>query len=191
MIHKLSDILAVTICKKGIFPQEETEIYSYGFELLISGIISFIIILVCGIVFGILSESILFYIIFVGVRPFSGGYHAETHFKCKVTFLSMYAMIMSFSSILTINYNPSYHFLLILICMLSMYLYAPVEHPNKPLEETERQRNRKLSLILSSIVSLVSIAVALYSLKHGVIIILALFSVSILMFIAKAKEGEG
>lgn len=191
MIRRMSEKITDCLLDRNILPQEEKEVYEYGFELLISSLIGFIIVFVSGLIFGLLSESMLFYIIFVSVRPFCGGYHADTHMKCKMTFIVVYALVMLFSQVFANNYRMIYHVLLLAVYWLSIILYAPVEHKNKPLDSEEKARNRKLSIILAAALSAVSAAAAYLAIKYAAVIVLTLFSVSMLMIITKLnKEAE-
>lgn len=191
MIRRLSEKITEFLLDRKILPQEEAEVYEYGFELLISSLIGFVIVLVSGLIFGLLPESMLFYIIFVSVRPFCGGFHADTHMKCKLTFIAVYALVMLFSHIFANYYRIIYHVLLLTVYWLSIILYAPVEHKNKPLDSDERARNRKVSIILAAALTAVSAAAAFLALKYAAIIVLTLFSVSMLMIITKLnKEAE-
>lgn len=190
MIHRLSKALTNFLANKKILPCEEIEVYEYGFELLISSVIGFLIVLVSGLIFNNLLKSMLFYFIFVTVRPFCGGYHADTHFKCKLTFIIVYAAVMIFSSIFAANYDIIYQLLVLAVYILTIILYAPVEHPNKPLDLDERKRNRNISVVLAVVLSAGSFVIAYFSIEYATIITLTLLSVSILMMITKLNKEE-
>lgn len=188
MIGRMSRKITESLLVRNILPQEEREIYEYGFELLISSVIGFVIVLASGVFFGILAESMLFYIIFVSVRPFCGGYHADTHLKCKLTFIAVYAMVMIFTDIFADNYRIIYHSLMLAVYWLAIILYAPVENKNKPLDSDEKAANRRISIILAAVLTAASAAAALFAVKYSAVIVLTLFSVSMLMIITRFKR---
>lgn len=43
------------------------------------------------------THAFFFYLVFIGVRLFTGGYHADTHFKCKLTLVicSLFVLLSS------------------------------------------------------------------------------------------------
>lgn len=190
MIHNISVKITNCLLKKDILVCEEKDIYEYGFELLISSALGFLIILTAGLIFNILLESMLFYFIFISVRPFCGGYHADSHLKCKLTFVLTYVIVMFFSRIFAANYMLIYNLLVLTVYILSIILYAPIEHPNKPIDKAEIARNRKISIILAFTLSAISIVVSAFSVKYSAIISLTLFSVAMLMIITKLKKEE-
>lgn len=85
MIAKLSRIIADFFIRQKVVPEEQREVYEYGFELSISSVIGILIVLAIGLVSGRFWESVVFYIAFCFTRLFTGGFHAPNHLLCKVT----------------------------------------------------------------------------------------------------------
>jgi accessory gene regulator B len=83
MIPRISSGIVRMLLRNKIIKADENEIYQYGLEMVLSTAIMLLIVLGCGLIFGELISSILFFIIFALIRSSSGDYHAETHFKCK------------------------------------------------------------------------------------------------------------
>lgn len=190
MIHHLSQKLTDKLVSHGVVQNDERDIYEYGFELVVSGILGFIIVATVGIVFKIFIPSLIFYFIFVIVRTFSGGYHATSYLTCKITFIAVYIGVMFFSVLFYQNYHLIYHILLIAIYIISILQYAPVENKNKPLDNYERMKNRRISIILAVIISTVSFITAYFSIKYAMVIAMSLLSVAMLMIIGNLKKEE-
>jgi accessory gene regulator B len=53
--------------------------YQYGLEILISGLIGIINILIISILIHRLTQGIVFLIVFIVLREYTGGYHAESY----------------------------------------------------------------------------------------------------------------
>ena len=70
MISFLSNFIALFLYKNNIIDKEKIEVCQYGFEIIISTIIGFLLVLASGIILGEIPEAILFYCLFVGVRFF-------------------------------------------------------------------------------------------------------------------------
>lgn len=73
-------ITAFLVAQK-IVPAEDSDIYEYGFELLLADLFNFSVILLIGGISGHLWPSVLYLLIFVGLRSVCGGYHAKTHLR--------------------------------------------------------------------------------------------------------------
>ena len=63
---------------------DEQELYEYGFFILLSQILYFIIAIIIGTICGTVFESIIFYIAFQFIRRYAGGYHASTETRCEI-----------------------------------------------------------------------------------------------------------
>lgn len=87
MISYLSRFITLFLLQNKIVEQEKCDVYEYGFEVIISTIIGFILIFTSGILLNELLSSMIFYAMFIIVRQYTGGYHANSHLKCKLTML--------------------------------------------------------------------------------------------------------
>lgn len=94
MITALAQYIAGCLLRNDIIESEKLDIYIYGFEVMISSISGFAIALVLGLAFSQLLECILFLIIFVSLRSFCGGYHADTYLKCNIIFAVTITLVM-------------------------------------------------------------------------------------------------
>ena len=83
MISRLSNSIVKVFLEQSDISNDE-ELYQYGFFILLSQILYFIITIVIGILLGIVLESIIFYIAFQFIRRYAGGYHASMEIRCEV-----------------------------------------------------------------------------------------------------------
>ena len=81
----ISKYIALFLYRKKIIEVEKIPVCEYGFELIVSILIGFLGVIISGILLDAFWTSVIFYILFVLVRTFTGGYHAKTHFYCKLT----------------------------------------------------------------------------------------------------------
>ncbi len=65
-------------------PEEQEEIVRYGLERMKSRAIAIGATLMLGGILGMLAEGIVFFLCFIGVRRYAGGYHADTQARCYV-----------------------------------------------------------------------------------------------------------
>lgn len=168
---------------------DEQELYEYGFFILLSQILYFIIAIIIGTICGTVFESIIFYIAFQFIRRYAGGYHAATETRCEI--LSTLSII---ACIVVIRLSKTYDIqtALLIISALSavcIFVFCPLDTPEKPLTDKEFRYFRKISwLILLAIV--VAIIVS-YIFKFKIVTVpccLSLILESILLTAGKIKR---
>ncbi|MDE5946937.1 MAG: accessory gene regulator B family protein [Oscillospiraceae bacterium] len=186
MISFLSDFIALFLYKKKIIDEERLPVCKYGFEIIVSTIIGFLLVLTSGIILGEFMEAVLFYCLFVGVRLFTGGYHANTHLKCKMTLLICCLFVLVTSKYLKLSIGLQC--LLLLLYLIAVFLFSPVEHINAPLTTDQKTRNRKISIIMAIALTIISLLGHSYFSKTSFVSSLTLFVIAILIIIPKIQE---
>lgn len=148
MINNLSALLTDKLLAKGSITEDERELYIYGFFMLLSHIMYFVLACIFGILFKCFIESIIFYIAFQFIRRYAGGYHAATETRCEI--LSTLSIIASIGIIkLSKIYDFKTSLLIItLISMVIIFILCPLDTPEKPLTEKEFKYFRKISWII-------------------------------------------
>lgn len=186
MIRRISEKLANFLLSKNVIEKSEIDIYVYGYEVLISSLVDFLIIIAIGYIFNRIIAMLLFFIMFVSVRLYTGGYHAETFLKCKIVFVFICISIILLSKM-------DLPFITVILIMLlynaASALITPVENINKPLNDNEKLKYRKISIILSIIWSAISIFTYFNSIDSCQIITLTAFFITLLMVIGKYRKG--
>lgn len=159
MIGKLSSKISDLLIRKSVIDSEDQELYVYGFFILLSQILYFIIAVIFGIIFNVLLQSVVFYIAFQFIRKYAGGYHASTEGRCEImSTLSILACIVM------IWLSRSYDFSLLLFCIslvavLVIAVLCPLDTLEKPLSNKELKYFRKISwLILFIIAALIVVS---------------------------------
>lgn len=154
MINNLSALLTDKLLAKGSITEDERELYIYGFFMLLSYIMYFVLACIFGILFKCFIESIIFYIAFQFIRRYAGGYHAATETRCEI--LSTLSII---ASIGIIKLSKIYDFktILLIITLISVviiFILCPLDTPEKPLTEKEFKYFRKISWIILLVISI-------------------------------------
>lgn len=187
MITSISKKLASYLSRKNIIDKNKKEIYQYGYEVLISGLIGFAIVIILGILMNRFIESLLFLGVFVPVRQLTGGYHADSYLKCNIVFTVVFLVVMLVTEAMVSTISIIYMIILTAVFMLAVYEFAPMENPNKPLDENQNLLNRKSALIVSAIISFTSIVVYFMNRRIAILMAMTLFSIAFLMFFEKYK----
>lgn len=102
MIAWLANYLVRVLLKNEIIETDKIEIYQYGYEIIISTIITFLIVLISGIILDCLPAAILYFLIFAVMRQICGGYHAQHYWSCNTLFA-----VVTVSMLLLFKFFPS------------------------------------------------------------------------------------
>ena len=128
--------------------QEDRAIYQYGIQQGLILLLNFSTTLVIGLIFRMPLESILFLTFYMPLRSFAGGYHAKTAVRCYIFSIVMMTAVLWAMRLVT--YSGLVCSCLGLIAGIIIWMLAPVENQNKPLDdiETKVYRNRARSILL-------------------------------------------
>lgn len=80
-MKRLVSIILNFMIKNNVISKdtEEIEFYRYGIEITLSSLINITLISIIGIVTDYTFESMMFLVVFIIMRSFTGGYHANTY----------------------------------------------------------------------------------------------------------------
>ena len=192
MISFICNRLADFLCKKEIIPQDEKEIYVYGYEMILTTILGAVLVFVTALLSCRLIEAFCFFVVFVLTRQYCGGYHAQTRIICSVVFMLCYISVLLFSAAIGNDFSWAVHLVIFGAYFAAILLYAPVENVNKPLTETDIQVNRRKSVIISLVWFIAASALLpFYPLLSAVIdLTLAVIAVLIIFEVLWRKEEK-
>ena len=162
MISKLAKNIAHFFVLQNITEESKEAIYAYGMELLISDVLNTLIVLLISLISHTLPATVIFIAVFMGLRRFVGGYHANSHLSCMFT-LVVVMLVFSYG-ICNVSEQIAQIFSIgfIIISLPIIFCIAPVPHPNKPMSEEKGIRLRKQSIILAAALSTTVIALLLF-----------------------------
>lgn len=189
MITKMASKVADFFIYRNWIEKDEHEIYRYGMEVILSFVINFCIVLICGIVFREMLYTFLFYVVFLLMRKFCGGYHADTYLKCNIVFALNLILINLLIKILNEDINYIL-FLMIIFSILTIAKFAPIVNLNKPVGLEKQRKYRIIAIILLIFFALLAIYIFSIQRKISISIIMSLFSVAFAMLIEKIKSKE-
>jgi accessory gene regulator B len=151
MIAKLAENMAMFYANKNVYDHNQIDVYKYGFELLISTVINCFTVLVISIFLGTLLDALLFMAAFVPLRTTAGGYHANHHWSCILGFNTIFFVFTIFCNRLPMGLVMPYALGAVIISSSLVWSFSPVEAINKPLTAEKRERNRRNSIIITSV----------------------------------------
>lgn len=185
MIKKFSKSLVDILIKNNAIDSNLMEVYVYGYEVMISAISDLLITIIIGAIAGRLINAIIFFMIFVTVRVYTGGYHANTYIKCKFVFISIMICVLSLS---VFYFDIFTLFFIDLFFVMIVFLTAPTENENKPLSEDEKRKYSVISRIISLCWSAFALLIFSYNSTLTVTIISTELFIGLLLAYGKVKE---
>ena len=162
-MKRLVSIILNFMIKNNVISKdtEEIEFYRYGIEITLSSLINIALISIIGIVTNYTFESTMFLAVFIIMRSFTGGYHANTYIKCNlVTSISFVILLLIFKIIRHISLKSI--ILIAIFQVVTIVLLAPIENKNKPIE------NRTVYKIISTVLSVVLSAISIVLINDDV-----------------------
>lgn len=137
MIERISEKFAGKLIQAGIISEEDTDVYAYGFFQSVMMILNIVTTLILGIIFQLLLPCIILNLAYIPIRVNAGGHHASSPLKCYINSTVIIASLLSIIKWIAI---PTFISMAILtVSSAAIFILAPVETENNPLDESERQ----------------------------------------------------
>ncbi|MGM9972037.1 MAG: accessory gene regulator ArgB-like protein [Anaeroplasmataceae bacterium] len=158
---------------KGEINKEDLDVYEYCFEMLFSTLINFIILIIGALITKRYYETFVFAIAFIVIRRCIGGYHSKTHFGCIGLLVFMY---IAMNLILLINYRilNILSIAISLLCLILISIFAPVGHPNNPIDVRKKEKMNAIAVLIASLYCLICIFTFLFIPKLNFSILITL-----------------
>ena len=152
MLTIIANKLTKHLINSGVVSSELYEVYMYGFEVLLSSLFSTLLIIIIGIITEKFAETIFFLFVFISLRSFTGGFHANKYWICTILTFSIYIAVMLLST-LDIPSVLAYY-VLFPIGVILLFIKAPILNLNKYLTNKEIQHHKVVSIVLFIMIAL-------------------------------------
>lgn len=190
MIKKLSTYILQYILNNEVIENtnDEREYYQYGIEITISSILNIVLILVIGLITRNFIESLIFLLLFIPIRQFTGGFHANTYFKCNLSFCFLFSSVIILYHLTGSALNTYLSILITFTCVLLILAKCPVENINKPIPKERRTFHKIMAALLSIVYGVIGTVLTAISNKYGALILYTLSAVAILIIAALLQD---
>lgn len=159
VINFVAESLLNKLINNQVISNEDRDVYKYGLEVFISLLTKIIFLTIIACIFNIIIEMAIFASTFFILRINAGGYHAKTFLGCFIaTVMFIFITIQILNNILVPFY---FTFIMLIIANTLIFLYAPVDTPNKVLTQKEYSIYRKRSLKFAALFTLGIISIYL------------------------------
>ena len=196
MISKMSRGIVEFLLKEDTIDNEDKEIYEYGFNILIYNILETMLLVGLGILIGKLILTLGFIGVFLGIRSFTGGYHAKSRIGCGLVTVTLWFGAIGISGMLGTNHMLDNVLLVLCIVLTALVIgkYAPVANEHKVVNEDKSKLSKKISLFAFSICAVVCLICMKWYTEMACMLCITLAELSMLMligvFIVKSDKEE-
>lgn len=150
MVKKLSNSISKILADGGVINKDDEAKCSYGIDIMISSVVQISIVLVASIFIRNFIQTLLFFLMFIPLRIYAGGYHADSRGRCFAILIGVY---MFFCIFLQIGNAKIYTITIwggMVFTLITVLLAAPVLHSRKHLTENEICAFRKIAILVCS-----------------------------------------
>lgn len=117
MINALAIHMSKVLVKRDVITFEKYELCIYGLQMILTGLLQVIVLLVIALVFGYLTQMCVFLSCFCILRSYAGGWHASNVWRC-----TFYMGLMASGSIaLTVFVPRTYEFINLLLISVGSF----------------------------------------------------------------------
>lgn len=149
-MNKITDAISGSLLDNGFISEEDRALCKYGIEMFIICVLELGSVLLIAAVVGNFPETVIYFVGFIPIRMYAGGYHADTRLRCFIILLLSYALF----SVINRNALPAAFSVAAaaaaLLNLVNVWMWAPLPHENKRINEAEKSRYRKLSILFST-----------------------------------------
>lgn len=163
MLEKIAGCLFDIQCRRGILEEDKRKLYVYAYNLLLSRISVYVVLVAAGILLDNLKEMAVFLLAFIPLRQYAGGLHLKKAGSCIAA-----SGILICVSGQYLKYYPDITGITIAIWIVAvciLLMLAPVDCANKRLDLTERKVYKRRLRILFCVECIFLVTVFLMGFK--------------------------
>lgn len=190
MNYLISKILKFITNQNVISGDEEVQdFYRYGIEISISSLLNIILVLTVGLLIHHVLESIIYLSLFILIRSFTGGYHANTYFRCNLLMCVTFTLTVLVNIITADRITFPIAIGTVILTEITVFVLGPIENKNKPIDDSKKTKLKIVGLI----VTLTANCIGIIFIKSyiGTMIIFTCLLIAVLMAAAIIKEKRG
>lgn len=147
MMERLFERITRTLVENGNISKENEAVYQYALKSMLILGANILLSLLIGMCMGMFGYCVLFLCALIPLRSDAGGYHASNMFVCY--FLSFVSLIFTMFWVKNESMNRTIvTAVAATVSLLCIFLFAPLDSRNKPIEGNERKCIRKRARII-------------------------------------------
>lgn len=143
-LNNMSEKIADWLIEQKAISTGERELYAYAVHCLFSLLYPIAFASVIGAFLGMPIEAVVMIMSFIAVRKFSGGYHADSFYKCLIISSIVIMTMLQIS-----NYINNLLFNVIYIASsILLMIFSPIDSANKRLDNDDKRFCKKITILI-------------------------------------------
>lgn len=140
--------VTIYLIKNNYIDEDKREECVYGLEIILGKMLNYLTLLLFSVINKNLPETLIFMIVFFSLRKGTGGFHAKRMKNCYMATIGIYFAVVGV--IVPVLENILFLKSTVTLCaIITIFLLAPVNHPNLKLDLKEIKMCRNYSRILA------------------------------------------
>lgn len=190
MLNRLSKGIVDWQIQRNYLSNEERDLYEYAYEVLINQIINIIVAILIAVLMHALVPVFVFLVCYIPLRSYCGGYHAKTNIGCTcISALVIYFMCL-LEKAFAVKIENFWFIIGFLSAGLIIFILAPVQDNNKPLDFAEWIHYRKKSRLIWLIEFIFGSILGIWFHNITFVIVLCQITLSIMLCIGLIKNKK-
>lgn len=145
-MNQISKKLTNYILVKGVIEEDDFEIYQYGFQRFLELSINIICSIIIAFLLDMKLECIVFFLFFIPLRSYSGGFHMEHYLSCL--FLSCLSLTGILCIVKYFSLVPLFSCIMYFFSLMVIKIIGSVDHPNRCVDEEDNIYFKKRTNII-------------------------------------------
>ena len=161
-MKSISQYISQTLGDEGVIKKDEIDICKYGIDYFIISVLEILSVLVFAAFIGNFACTLTYFLAFIPLRIYSGGYHANSKIGCYFILLSVYALFSAVVKFIPEDYYITVSLSSTVMTAITILSLSPVIHGNKSFNNAEIKfyRNTSIKIMLTeSVIIIVGILV--------------------------------
>lgn len=189
MYEKISAKAAGYLAKNGIIEQSMLELYAFGLEGIISQLGSIMFLLLAGAVLGALWEAVIYFFVFMLVRKYAGGYHAQSYVRCNTLYLITFAaVVFGTRAVAVLGMASAVSIGAVVFSLFAVVLLAPIENPNNPIKPGKERAYIVLSVLIELLCGAAVFLLHYFVIGIQLTVALTMFCAAVYMYVEIIKR---
>lgn len=193
IIEKASErIVNYLVTNKMIEDTEDyRSFYRYGVEITISSVFNIVLLLFIGIVSGHFLDTVIYLPLFILLRRFTGGYHADTYFKCNLIGCFTFVCVL-FIRDYSLGFPEICSYVIIagVISIIAICVQCPIENANKPISDDKKPIYKLIAVFIGVLYLGLGSLLMTISKKYGLMILYTLLTVTVFIINVKKERRD-
>ena len=189
MFARTAETITRKLQENNSISSEQYEICRFGIQQGLTIILNAITIIAIGAVVRELIQAFFFMVLYAPLRSNAGGYHARTPALCYI-----YSILLMIVILLAMKYLDIPYFICIITFIIScilIFILAPVEDANKPLDNTEQKVYKKRTHEITVMEIMIFIVASVFNVKMvSLCVMWVLLTMGIILLVGKCKNNR-